>query len=341
MDEILGRVDRRPVHHFHAARNDAGPDDVGDALPALLARGKADQQRARRLRLLQDAHGDLGDDAEEALRAGHDAEQVVAFRIEMPAAEAHDLAIHQHHLDAEHVVGRQAVFQAVHAAGIFRDIAADRAGDLRGRIGGVIEALLLDGGRNAEIGDARLGDDDAVGKIDLENAVEAAHDEQHCIFQRQCAARQRGAGAARHDADVAFVAELQDPRHLPDSLGQHDDQRQLPVGGQPVAFEGPHLVDGIDDALARHDGAQAGDDLVAPPHRFGIGLRHGQAGHRIPRTVQLVKRFYLLIANSANLETVPINGPGPEAHNAAIRAPAAPCGRATRPRPAQPARTPR
>ena len=32
MDEILGGVDRRPVHHLHAARDDAGADDVGDAL---------------------------------------------------------------------------------------------------------------------------------------------------------------------------------------------------------------------------------------------------------------------------------------------------------------------
>ena len=51
MDEILGRVDRRTVHHLHAAGNDAGADDVGDALAALLAGRKADQQRARRLRL--------------------------------------------------------------------------------------------------------------------------------------------------------------------------------------------------------------------------------------------------------------------------------------------------
>ena len=35
--------------------------------PACFARRKADQQRARRLRLLQDAHRDLGDDAEQTL----------------------------------------------------------------------------------------------------------------------------------------------------------------------------------------------------------------------------------------------------------------------------------
>ena len=93
---------------------------------------------------LQDAHGDFGDDAEQPFRAGDDAEQIVAAGIEMLAADAQDLAGHQHHLDAEHIVGGHAVFQAMHAAGILRDIAADGAGDLRGRIGRVIEARVLD-----------------------------------------------------------------------------------------------------------------------------------------------------------------------------------------------------
>ncbi len=36
MDEILRRVDGRPVHHFHAAGNDAGADDLGDAFARRL-----------------------------------------------------------------------------------------------------------------------------------------------------------------------------------------------------------------------------------------------------------------------------------------------------------------
>ena len=140
--EILGRVDRRPVHHLHAAGDDPGADDVGDAAPGVLARGEADQRGARRLRRAQDAHRHLGHDAEQALRAGHQAEQVVAVGIEMLAAEPDHLAGDQHHLDAEHVVGGQAVFQAVHAAGILRHVAADRAGDLRRGVGRIVEAAV-------------------------------------------------------------------------------------------------------------------------------------------------------------------------------------------------------
>ena len=41
-----------------------------------------------------------------------------------------NLAVDQYHLDAEHVVGREPIFKAMHPARILRDIAADRAGDL-------------------------------------------------------------------------------------------------------------------------------------------------------------------------------------------------------------------
>ena len=41
MDEVLGRVDRRAVHHLHAAGNDAGADDAGDAGAAVLGRRRS------------------------------------------------------------------------------------------------------------------------------------------------------------------------------------------------------------------------------------------------------------------------------------------------------------
>ena len=182
MHEFLGRVDRRPVHHLHAAGNDAGADDAArrsrrrppiDAKPISTARAVSG--------FLQDAHGDLGDDAEQALRAGDDAEQIVAAGVEMLAADAHDLAGHQHHLAAEHVVGGHAVFQAMHAAGILRHIAADGAGDLRGRVGRVVEAGVLDRLGDRQIGHAGLRHHHAVVEVDLADAVELGHAEQHAV----------------------------------------------------------------------------------------------------------------------------------------------------------------
>ena len=116
MDEFLDRVDRWLVHHLHAGGNDAPGNDAAHALPGILGGCKADQHGASALRPLQDADRDLGDDAEQTFRSGHDAEEIIAAGIEMLAAEAHDLAVDQHQLAAEQVVGGHAVFQAVHTA---------------------------------------------------------------------------------------------------------------------------------------------------------------------------------------------------------------------------------
>ena len=181
----------------------------------------------------------------------------------MLAAEPQHLAGHQHDLAAEHVVGGHAVFEAMHAAGIFRDVAADGAGDLRGRIGRVVEARMRHRIADREIGDARLDHSDAVVEIDLADAVELGHAEQHAVVERQRAAGQRGAGPARHDLDALVVAIAQ---HLGDLLGglrQHHHHRQLPIGGEPVALVRPHLALGRDHALARHDGPQRRDDARA------------------------------------------------------------------------------
>ena len=242
--------------------------------PASSIGGEPDQQRARRQGLGQDAHGHLGDDAQEPLGPGHHAQEIIALGIEMPAAEADDLAIDQHQLDAEEVVGGEPVFEAMHAARILGDIAADGAGDLARRVGRVIKAGLLDRLGQRQVGDPGLGHDAAIVVIDVEDAVELGHAEQYAVGQRQGPARQRGAGAARHDLDAQILAIAQHRRDLFDPRRQHDDQRQLAIGGQPVALIGPPLGLGDDDALARHDPAQRLDDLGAALQHRRIGSRH-------------------------------------------------------------------
>ena len=66
-------------------------------------------------------------------------EQVVARRVDaLAAAELHDLAVGQHDLEPGHVVRREAVLEAVRAAGVLGDVAADRADDLGRRVGRVV-----------------------------------------------------------------------------------------------------------------------------------------------------------------------------------------------------------
>src|SRR5262249_51328991 len=57
-------------------------------------------------------------------------------------AEAKDFTGHEHDFTTEHVVGGHAVFQAMHAAGIFRHVTADCARNLRGRIRRVIKSRV-------------------------------------------------------------------------------------------------------------------------------------------------------------------------------------------------------
>ena len=254
--------------------NDAGADDLGHAFAGRLDLRKADHQRARRLRLLQDPHRDLGDDAEQALGAGDDAHQIVAGGLRRLAADPDDFAGHQHDFAAEHVVGGHAVFQAMHAAGIFRDIAADRAGDLRRRVGRVVESGMRDRLADGEIGDAGLGHHHAVVEIDLADALEFAEAQQHAVGERQRAAGQRGAGAARHHLDALLEAIFQDLRDLFGGVRQHHDHRRLAIGHQAVGLVRQHFGRAVDHALARHDRAQRRHDRVAAAENRLIGCGH-------------------------------------------------------------------
>ena len=83
------------------------------------------------------------------------------------------------------------------------DVAADRAGELRGRIGRVEEAVGADRLGNREIGDAGLDPRIAVGEVDLEDAAHLGQADDDRVFLRDGAAGERRAGAARHDIDAS------------------------------------------------------------------------------------------------------------------------------------------
>ena len=114
--EILADVDRRLVHVLHRHRNDAGADDRGDALARVLDRIEAEQNRARPFRQRNEAHDRLGHDAQLALGAADEAEEVVAGRVHRLAADIEDLAVQGDEARAEEIVGGDAVLEAVGAA---------------------------------------------------------------------------------------------------------------------------------------------------------------------------------------------------------------------------------
>ena len=174
----------------------------------------------------QQPHRRLRDDRQRAFRADEDAEQIEARRIEHGAAEVHDLAVRQHGLDAQHVVDREAVLQAVRAAGVLGDVAADRADDLARRVGRVVAAERRDVLRDRQIRDARLDHGPQVGDVDLEDPVHPRQPDHDAVGDRQRAAGEAGAVAARDERHAVPAAEPDDGLHFRRRPGQDDRRRR-------------------------------------------------------------------------------------------------------------------
>ena len=271
-------MDRRRVHHLHAGGRDAGRDDRRDARARGFHGVEPDQQRARRLRPPQDPHRDLGDDPEQPFGADDETEQIVAAAVEVLAAEPNDVAVGRDELDAEHVVRREAVLQAMHAARILGDVAADRARDLARRIGRVVEALGRDCVADREVGDAGLRDDAAVRVVDVEYSIELTEADDDGVGRRYRAARQRRAGAARHDLHAFARGVAQDRGDFGRRLRQRDGERPLSVRRQRIGLvrREPHVV--VDDVAFAHEPAERAHDLGAARDERGVGCRQADHG---------------------------------------------------------------
>jgi hypothetical protein len=199
MSKAFANLDGEPVHIFHRDGDQAGADDGGHGLAGFIGRIETEQNGARAFGSAQQADHRLGDNPKLALRADHQAEKIQSAGIQMRATELDDLAIERHHRQAEDIIGGDAIFQAMRAARIHADIAADRAGELGRRIGRVEKAVCKDRVGNRQIGDAGLNARITIGKIDLEDPVHLGQADDDSVLLRNGAAGERRAGAARHE----------------------------------------------------------------------------------------------------------------------------------------------
>ena len=162
MHSRFGRFDGEPVHHLDRGWNDAGRDDLGDRGARGFGRFERGENRLDRFGDAQNAQRHLRDDRQRAFRSNEHAQQIEARRIQRGPAEMHHLAVRQHGFDAEHVMDREPVFQAMRAARVLRDVAADRADQLARRIGRVVVAVRRDAPGDVEVDDAGLDGDALV-----------------------------------------------------------------------------------------------------------------------------------------------------------------------------------
>ena len=126
-------------------------------------------------------------------------------------------------MSAEDVIGGHPVAEAVRAAGVERDVAADRADRLARRIRRVIETVLRRGGRHIEIDHARLDDGDPRLGIDPEDAIQPVQRDDDAVLDRHGATREAGAAAARHEGHAGVVTA---PHGLDDLVRRFDEHHR-------------------------------------------------------------------------------------------------------------------
>jgi hypothetical protein len=242
MDEILGGLDGRPVHHLETGRDDARGDDLADGGSGPLDIVEGSEHYLRPLRHREQSHRHLHHYPEHALRSNQQGQQIVTGRVERLAADLDHLAVDQDQLERQDVVHSEPVLEAVHAPRVLGHIAADGASYLRGGIRGIVEPM--GGGRlgDRQVAHPRLGACGAVDRVDAQDAVEARKTHHHPVGQGQGAAGEAGPGAASDDRNLPCVAKPQDALNLIDRARQEDEQRQLAIRREPVALVGTHLL---------------------------------------------------------------------------------------------------
>ena len=185
MNELFYRPGGFLVHHLQPGRNDAGADDVRHRLAGLDDVVKCSEDDLGFFRFGQQLDGNFSHHAEHAFRAGNQCKQVVARRIQAFRTDLEQLAFDVDEAQFQDVVHRQAVFEAVHAAGIFRHVAADGAGDLAGRIGCVIQSVGCGRFRDSGIAHPRLHACHACNGIDVDDFLHLRHHQQQALRIRQ------------------------------------------------------------------------------------------------------------------------------------------------------------
>ena len=187
------------VHHLDSRRHDPRRDDLRHGRPGFADAVERGQQRLHGLRLSQDPHDDLRHNRQRAFAADDEPEQIRPRRIGERAADLHELAVRHYRLDGEDVMHGEAVLQAVGAAGILGDVAADRAHLLTRRIRRVVVAERRHLPRDLQVGHARFHGHSLVGNVDLEHAIQPGQADDDAPGNRKRAARQPGSVATRDE----------------------------------------------------------------------------------------------------------------------------------------------
>ena len=234
--------------------HDTGGDDARRGVGRRLDVRKWREEDERRLGRRRQANQRLGDDAEHALGADHGAGEVVAGVSRRAPAGPDDAAVGQDDLQTENVIRGDAVLEAMRAAGVLGDVAADGAGFLAGWIGREEEAMAERLFGQLEVDHARLDQRGAVFAVDLEDAVHSRQADDDPALLRDRPAGETGAGAAGDDRQTSLASQENDLRHL---LGGRRQGDGAWGGGLDGAIDAAVVL--VDEEVGR-----AREDRVGP-----------------------------------------------------------------------------
>src|SRR3954470_16432738 len=156
----------------------------------------------------------------------------------------------------------ETVLQAMCAAGVLRDVAADRADLLTGGVGRVVITERRDLPGDLEVGHAGIDDHAAVWNVDRQDAIEPGKADDDAAGHRQCAAGQPGAVTPGNEWDALARAQPDDPLHLFRRVRQHHDRWHLAQMPKRIALIGEQLQRLVQDAFRTADPAQLFEDRV-------------------------------------------------------------------------------
>ncbi len=261
--QVVARVDERldggrcfPIHHLQAGGDDSGRDDRGNRLAGFTDIVVGSHHDAGQLRSGDQFQQHLGDDQQQPFRADGHRQQIESGSVRRAAPELDRFSIDGIAADTEYVVNRESVFQAVDPSGILRDVASDRASQLRGRIGRVIQGVGCGGFGDLEVTDTRLHARCARSRVDIENAIQSCQRQHHTARVRRRSSGQAGPCATRDDRNVVLTAGQQYIANLCVGSGQRDRHRDAAKCGESVALVGAQLVFVRENAVGGKNGPQ-------------------------------------------------------------------------------------
>ena len=273
--KVFDRSGHGFVHHLQPGRDDAGGNYSSHCITCLAQVIKAGHDAARQHRFGHQFDSHLQRHGEHAFAADDHRQQVIARVVQRVAAKLHQLAFNREAFDLEHVVQRQTVFEAMHAARVFGHIAAYGAGNLAGGIGCVIQAQRRGGLADGQVAYAALNNRSATGRIHPQNFVELGQRQRDTQFVRHGTAGQAGAGTACHHWNLQSVAGFQQGLNLLIGFGQGHHQGPLAVSSQAVALIGGGVLVVPEQRVGGQYRLQRADDLRLALRALKQGLMLG------------------------------------------------------------------